>query len=299
MDRVWRSSWIALLATCWFAGGLAIFGCSRDTPSTEPMRGSLRIVSLAPSVTEIVFVLGSGDCLVGATDYCDYPPEAKRIERVGGFAAPNVERVLALGPDLVIATGFEREEVAEALRRSGIRVLDVRIRNFEELFSAIRQIGEAVGRSQRAEGVVARMRAELEAVAAQNDATPRRRRPKVFVEIGDHPLMAAGGASFLDDLIARAGGVNVAHEVSQAYASINPEKVVEWNPDFIVVARMDGPDDAAAGLARRIGWADISAVKNGRVIDDIPADLLFRPGPRLIDGVEALAARLHSPEGKP
>ena len=198
----------------------------------------------------------------------------------------------------MIAASFEREDAAEALRQSGIRVLDVRIRNFEELFDAIRQIGKAVDRLPQAEGVVAQMRAELKSVAAENDAASRQQRPKVFVEIGDHPLMTAGGSSFLDDLIARAGGVNVAHEISEAYTTINPEKVVEWNPDIIIVTRMGQPGDAAVQLSRRIGWADISAVKNKRVIDDINSDLLFRPGPRLIDGVKALAVRLHKPEGK-
>ena len=298
MNNTPKSLWTTLSAICLVAAGLVIFGCSRDAPPGKPINGKLRIVSLAPSVTEILFDLAMGDSLVGATDHCDYPPEAVSIERVGGFGAPNVEKLLALRPDLVIAAGLEREEVAEVLRRSGIRVLDVQIRNFEELFDAIRQIGEAVDRSQQAEGVVARMRAELEAVAAQNGTTPRRQRPKVFVEIGDHPLMTAGGTSFLDDLIVRAGGVNVAHEISQAYPSINPEKVIEWNPDIILVAQMGRPGDAAVQLSRRIGWADISAVKNGRVIDDINPDLLFRPGPRLIDGVKALAVRLHKPEGK-
>ena len=242
------------------------------------------------------FQTGAGESLIGATDHCDYPPEAMSIERVGGFGAPNVEKVLALRPDLAIAAGLEREEVADMLRRSGIRVLNVQIRNFEELFNATRQIGEAVGKSQQAESLVARMRAELETVAAKNGTAPRQR-PRVFVEIGDHPLMTAGGGSFLDDLIARAGGVNVAREISQAYISINPEKVIAWNPDIIVVARMGQPGDAAARLAHRIGWADIKAVKNRGVIDDINPDLLFRPGPRLIDGVKALAVRLHSPEG--
>ena len=128
-------------------------------------------------------------------------------------------------------------------------MLDVRIRNFDELFDAIRQIGEAVGKSQQAEGVVARMRAELEAVTARNAAAPRQQRPKVFVEIGDHPLMTAGGASFLDDMIVRAGGVNVAHEISQAYSGINPEKVIEWNPDIILVAQMGRPGEAAVQLS--------------------------------------------------
>jgi iron complex transport system substrate-binding protein len=244
-------------------------------------------------VTEILFALALGDSLVGATDHCDYPPEAANIARIGGFGAPNVEKLLALSPDLVIAAGFEREEVAEVLRRSGVRVLDVRIRNFEELFDAIRQIGKAVDRLYQAESVVARMRGELEAVTARNGAIPPAQRPKVFVEIDSHPLTTAGGNSFLDDLIVRTGGVNVAHEISQAYSSINPEKVIEWNPDIIIVAQMGCTGDAAVQLSRRIGWSDISAVKNGRVIADIHPDLLFRPGPRLMEGAKALAAELH------
>ncbi len=275
-----------------------MLGCSRDAPHAKPVNGKLRIVSLAPSVTEILFALATGDSLVGATDHCDYPSEAMSIERVGGFGTPNVEKLLALSPDLVIASGFEREEVADELRRSGIRVLDVRIRNFEELFDAIRKIGKAVDRFHQAEGVVARMRGELEAVTARNGTIPRGRHPKVFVEIDNHPLTTAGGNSFLDDLIVRAGGVNVAHEIPQAYCSINPEKVIEWNPDIIIVAQMGRPGDAALQLSRRIGWADIAAVKNGRVIADIHPDLLFRPGPRLIGGVQALAVRLHTPGGK-
>ena len=297
MNNTSKSLWQSLSAICLVAAGLVVFGCSRDAPRNRPMNGKLRIVSLAPSVTEVLFRLGAGESLIGATDHCDYPPEAVSIERVGGFGAPNVEKVLALRPDLAIAAGLEREEVADVLRRSGIRVLNVQIRSFEELFNATRQIGEAVGKSQQAESVVARMRAELETVAAKNGTAPRQR-PRVFVEIGDHPLMTAGGGSFLDDLIARAGGINVAHEISQAYTSVNPEKVIAWNPDIIVVARMGQPGDAAARLAQRIGWADIKAVKNRRVIDGINPDLLFRPGPRLIDGVKALAARLHSREGK-
>ena len=298
MNNTSKSLWTTLSAICLVAAGLVIFGCSRDAPHNRPTNGKLRIVSLAPSVTEILFSLNMGESLVGATDNCDYPPEAVRIERIGGFGTPNVEKLMSMSPDLVIADGLERKEVADVLRQSGIRVLEVRIRNFEELFDAIRQIGEAVNKVRQAESLVAGMRTELKAIAAKNDATPRRQRPKVFVEIGDHPLMTAGGTSFLDDLIARAGGVNVAHEISQAYPSINPEKVIEWNPDIIVVAQMSHPGDAAVQLSQRIGWADISAVKHKRVIDDIKSDLLFRPGPRLIDGVKALAVRFHETEGK-
>jgi iron complex transport system substrate-binding protein len=286
----------ALSTICLLAAGPFISGCGQDAPHDAPENGTLRIVSLAPSATEILFALQAGDSLVGATDYCDYPPEAAQVQRVGGFGAPNLESLLALRPDLVVAAGFEREELIGVLRRSGIRVLDVRIRNCEETFDSIRQIGEAVDKRRQAESLVARMRADLDAVAAQNAA--RRRRPKVFVEIAAQPLITAGAASFLDDLIERAGGVNVAHEIAREYPNVSAEKVIEWNPDVIVVAKMGGPGDAAAQLSQRIGWADIAAVRKGAIIDDIPPDLLFRPGPRLIEGVKAIAARLHK-ESRP
>ncbi len=193
----------------------------------------------------------------------------------------------------MIATGFEREEVAELLRRSGVRVVDVRVGNFDELFGSIREIGRAVNRLRQADHLVATMRAELEAIVAQYRDAAGTHRPRVFLEISDHPLTTAGGPSFPDDLIAKAGGLNVAHEIAQAYVNINPEKVVEWDPDIVVVARMGQPGQAAAQLSRRIGWAGISAVKRGRIVDNIHPDVLFRPGPRLMEGVKALAAELH------
>ena len=167
-----KTSWIGLALLLFAAGGIVAFHGIRHVPADRVPSGKPRIVSLRPSVTEIVFALGRGDWLVGATDRCDYPPEAMKIARVGGYGAPNVEKLLALRPDLVIADGLERNEVAELLRRSGIRVLDVRIRNFEELFDAIRQIGKAVDRRQQAGGLVARMQAELEAVAAKTALHP-------------------------------------------------------------------------------------------------------------------------------
>ncbi len=117
--------------------------------------------------------------------------------------------------------------------------------------------------------------------------------PRVFVEIEESPLMTAGAGSFIDDLISRAGGRNVAREIISAYPRIDPEKVIAWNPEVILVAHSDRPGEAAERLTRHIGWSNVAAVQNRRVIDDIDADLLFRPGPRLVEGVKALAERLH------
>jgi iron complex transport system substrate-binding protein len=250
------------------------------------------IVSLAPSATEIVFALGKGNAVIGVTDRCNYPPQTTAIARIGGFGDPNVEQLLALAPDVVIAAGLERRECAEVLRRSGIRVVEVRTRNFDELFEAIRKIGDAIDASAVAERLVTQMRDDLQAIASRVRSRSAAHRPKVFVEIGDHPLMTAGAASFLDDLITRVGAVNVAHDLPQAYPQINPEQVVAWNPDIILIAQMERPQEAIARLAQRIGWSGISAVKHGRVIADLDPDVLLRPGPRLIDGLKALADRL-------
>ena len=283
-----------LTAVCVVAAGLMLLGCSRKASHGSSADAKLRIVSLAPSVTEILFALDMGYAVVGATDYCVYPPEAKCIERVGGFGTPNLEKLLAVSPSLVIAAGFEREEVAQSLRGSGIKVLEVRIHNFDELFEAIREIGQAIDVPQAAERMVTRMLEDLDAIAVRVHSVPPSHRPKVFVEIGDHPLMTAGAASFLDDLIARAGGVNLAHAIPQAYPQINPEQVVAWDPDVILVAQMQRPQEALARLGQRIGWSNISAIKHGRVISDIDPDVLLRPGPRLIDGIKVLADRLNA-----
>jgi iron complex transport system substrate-binding protein len=272
-----------------FAGAV----CPRAVGAEKPR---LRIVSLAPSVTEILFALDVGDCLVGVTQFCDFPPAAKTIPRVGGFGQPNVEKLLSLAPDLVIATAFERKDVADALRKSGIRVLELKIGNFAELFEAIRKVGEAVGQPERAARKVEAMQAQLDAVAKRFAGVPRARLPRVYVEIWSDPIMTVGGKSFVDEVVTRAGGVNVAHDLDREYPAVNPEKVIEWNPDVILIGYMMDPKDAVLRLAARIGWADVKAVREGRVIADIPADDFLRPGPRLVEGVRLLAERLHPPQ---
>jgi iron complex transport system substrate-binding protein len=258
--------------------------------------GKTRIVSLAPNVTEILFALGLGDNVVGATDQCNYPPAARAIPRVSGFGTPNVENLLALSPDVVISCGLEKPEMLAVLHQSGIRVVDVQsngfIASFTELFDAIRKVGDATGRPTEAVALVARMQANLDDVGAQVAKIDEAKRPLVFVEIESSPLMTAGAGSFIDDMITRAGGRNVAHEIQSAYPRIDPEQVIAWNPEVILVAHSNTPGEAAKRLEEHIGWSDVAAVRQRRIIDDIDPDLLFRPGPRLADGVKELAGKL-------
>jgi len=265
-------------------------------PRIDAEQAQLRIVSLAPSVTEILFALGVGGCVVGVTDRCDYPPEARDLESVGGFGAPSMEKLLALSPDIVIGAGLQRKDVTTALRRSGIRVLWIEADSFSEMFEAMRVIGKEVGQPWRAEEVEAAMQAELHALAERYRDIPVDQRPRVFVELWNDPITTAGKGSFVDKLITWAGGVNVAHELVSAYPTVSPEQVIEWDPDVILLGYMNqqAPKEA---LANRIGWGDVAAVRSGNVINDISSDVLLRPGPRLVQGVKALSQRLHSEAG--
>ena len=275
--------------------------CARVAPADgeRARKPAQRIVSLAPSVTEMLFGLGVGDRIIGATDHCDFPPEAKKIPRVGGLGQPNVEKLFSLAPDIVIATDLDRKDLAEALRRAGIQTLELKIGNFAELFDAERKVGDAVGEPERAARQVREMQTQLDHAAKLYAGVPRDRLPKVFVEVWSDPLITAGGTSFLDDVIARAGGVNAAHNIERDYPTINPEKVVEWDPDVILLCYMTESNNAATQIAGRIGWSGIKAVRERRVIADISPDAFLRPGPRLVAGVRLLAARLHPPQAGP
>lgn len=289
--KAWK---LWLVAVVMAAAMAALMLKPRLRPHERQAGAPQRIVSLAPNVTEFLFALGVGDRIVGATDFCDYPPEAKAIPRVGGLGAPSLEKLLALAPDLVIAADFEQNEMADVLRAAGVEVIEQRINNFDELFAAVRRIGAAVDRENEAERVAGEMAEQLrlakslaEARIAQGHPVPR-----VFGEVWSDPLMTVGGGSFVDKVIVAAGGVNVAHGLKLEYPTINPEQVIEWDPDVIVFLYMLPPYKAAAELADRIGWKQIKAVRDGRLISDLSPDLLLRPGPRLPQGVRILAERL-------
>jgi iron complex transport system substrate-binding protein len=261
-------------------------------PAKSVTGSKMHIVSLSPGSTEMLFALGLGDSIVGVTDYCNYPPEAKQIERVGGYGTPNIEKLLDLSPDLVVAAGFDRKDVFQTLQKSGIRVLELRINNIDDMFQALQKIGDGTGKRRQAEDLVGSMQAELKNIAKNTGDLRRQSPPSVFVELWDDPLTTVGGTSFLDDIISREGGINVAHELPQPHLRISAEKVIEWNPDAIIVVHMARNASPTSQIAGRIGWSDMKAVKQGHIICDISSDLLLRPGPRLIEGVKVLAQRL-------
>jgi iron complex transport system substrate-binding protein len=254
-----------------------------------------RIVSLAPSNTEILFAVGAGDQVVGVTEYCNYPPEAKEgREIVGGFSAKSlsVEKILSLKPDVVFSAGAIHQPVIEALEQAGVTVVAFDAQNFDEVYQNILTAGRITGHVAEAEKVVAEMKARLAKVQAIVREIPEQARLRVFYEVWDEPLMTAGPNTFIGQMIELAGGVNIFADVEEQYPQISPEAVVERNPDVIL-----GPDSHAEGLtaekiAARPGWSDIKAVKDGRILI-VNGDIVSRPGPRVVEAVEAIARLLY------
>jgi len=292
--RVRDGLWCALA----FVAAAAGCGGKPTAPHAgAPEPPARRIVSVSPSATEILFALGVGDRIVGVSTADTYPPEARRIVRVGDFGRPNLERLLRLKPDLVVYTELLKPGLEEEMKRRGLRVLQTRQGSFRDILEAVLSLGRATGTEERARALVAEYRARLKAVEERTAAVPAAQRPKVFIEVTPRPLYTAGGGSYLDEMVTKAGGVNIAHRFNRPFLKVSSEFVVQANPDVILVAYMQKRSRVAAEIAARIGWGQIAAVRTGRIITDIHPDLLCRPGPRLFDGLEALQRRLLGAEG--
>jgi iron complex transport system substrate-binding protein len=259
---------------------------------------SFKIISLAPNITEMLFALGVEDCIVGRSDHCDYPPEAKAIESVGSLGIANIEKVLSLKPDLLITPNTPDKGVRKLFAQADIELLVIQSSNVHGMLQHLLSIGKAVGKPDIAASVVNKMQARLNTIAARYEKIDKDKLPRVFIEISNDPMITVGGTSFISDVVRCAGGVNVASQINDPYPCINPEKIIEWNPDIILPCYMGDKANVARQMARRIGWDNIAAIKTGRIIVDFPNDLIMRGGPRLIDGIETLSQHLHGTVNK-
>ena len=253
----------------------------------------IRIVSITPATTEIACALGLEKDLVGVSTFCDYPPSVKKKEKIGSFSDPNIEKIIMLKPDVILATGLEQAQAVEKMKRLGLNVIPVEPGDFEGLFRSVTEIGNACGKSKEASELVRNMRRSLDSLKAKVSGIDKPLRPKVYFEIWNDPVMTAGKGSFIDEMITIAGGINIADDTGRPFSQFSAELVVERDPDVIILGYMAGGPSAAGSVGKRLGWSGIKAVKAGKVYDDIDPDTLFRPGPRLIDGVKALNDRFY------
>jgi iron complex transport system substrate-binding protein len=254
-----------------------------------------RYISLAPAATEILFSLGLDEEIVAVSSFCNYPPAARDKEKIGSFSQPNREKILSLRPDIIFATGLEQAPAVNDLRRLGFRVVVSDPETIDALFASIREIGNLTRRETEADRLIESMRATIDAVERSCGRVAPEQRPQVFVELWHEPLMTAGKGSLVDEVLRRAGGVNIASDTPRPYSMFSPEAVIARNPDFILFAYMD-PAAPAARLRRRAGWDRVRAVLTGNLIDDIDPDIILRPGPRLAQAIELLHRKLYSDE---
>jgi iron complex transport system substrate-binding protein len=249
-----------------------------------------RIVSLAPNITEILFSLGLDEEIVGVSIHCNFPEKAKSKPRVGSYMSLDFEKIAFLKPDLIIATGAgNTREMVDRLGKLGFSTYVIYPKNFDDILESIAHIGQVVNREKEARVIIEEMRKRSQRVVELTQGLPR---PKVFVQIGDAPIVTVGKGSFAGDLIRLAGGENIAGKEKEVYPRLGMEEILKRSPDVIIISSMNPNGDYQKILQEWNQWKTIPAVKNGR-IHIIDSDLLDRPSPRIIDGLEELARVLH------
>ncbi len=253
----------------------------------QPVR---RIVSLAPSVTETLYALGAQDRLAGVTDYCDYPPEAQSKPKVGGVINPNLEEVVALKPDLVVAAkSINRRETVEALERLNIAAYATDPHTVMGMLESTARLAELIGARERGETLTADLRARL--AELKQRLAGRSPKPVLFV-VWYEPLISIGQNTFIADALRWAGAESVVVS-RQDWPHMNLEEVVRLQPEYLVFAgaHADAAERDFDALREEPGWRSLEAVRERRIA--VISDAVNRPAPRLIDAIEQLARILH------
>jgi len=247
-----------------------------------------RYISLAPNITEIIFAIGAGDGLVGRTTYCNYPPEAQRVEIVGDTLKPSLERIIALRPQIVfVSTSSQLEAFTSELEAHQIAVYVTDARDLDGVFRSIKGIGVALNKATEANALVDQLSQRANGVTAKvQNSKPVR----VFYQVSDEPLYTIGREAFITDLIKRAGGVSVTADVPGAWPKFSAESAVAAKPDAIILPTGGSMGNANSNVAAAL--RNSPAALNNRIYK-INDDHLSRPGPRSVDGLEEVARVLH------
>lgn len=257
----------------------------------EPAWGSSpqRIVSLAPAMTEILFGLGVGERVVGVTSFCDLPPQARQRPKVGGMANPSLEAVMALKPDLVVMTADGNpKEAAQRLKRLGVATHVFRGRRLREIPGEIRDLGRSVEAGREAQRLASDLERNL-AESSRRAASATGTRKKALFVIWPEPLIVAGPGTLIDDALSLVGFENIAEDAAVPYPRFSVEEVLRRSPDVIIIGKGHGEMAPLRGkLLKRL--ERLPAVRHGHVL--CAGDALYRPGPRIPDGIAELSRAL-------
>jgi iron complex transport system substrate-binding protein len=249
-----------------------------------------RIISLAPSITEILFALGLNEEIAGVTDFCDYPEAASNKPRIGGFIDPSIEKIVSLNPELIIGTrDGNRMETIHRLNDLGFSVYVVNPKGIDGVIKTIQNIGEIVGRVNQSREIIKKIMINKEDVVAR---TRSLRKPKVFFQVGYAPIVTVGKDTLADDLIRLAGGRSISENESLNYPTYSIEAILSKAPEIIIVSSMNSKTDYLNLVEMWQNWKSIPAVKK-KAIYVVDSNLVDRPTPRIVEGLEALAKMIH------
>ncbi len=237
-----------------------------------------RIVSLVPSNTELLFAMGFGKQIVGVTDYCNFPEEANAIPKIGGLEL-NIEKLLSLKPTALIDLNFMHRRYELLFRQLGLNYISVNIKNLTDVPTAAIKLAEIMGEKAKGEKFSNDWNVKLSSLKLNKINSE----VKVYFEIWDTPMQAAGNASFIGEIISSAGGTNIVDSATD-FPVINSEMIIEKNPDIIFISY---PLTDTTSISKRSGWSLIEAVKRKRIIT-LNQDVFVRPSPRNLEAIEIL-----------
>ena len=249
-----------------------------------------RIVSLAPGITETLYALNLGDKIVGVTTFCNWPLQARQKPRVGGFTNPSIEKIVSLKPDLIIATADgNRKDTVRQLARLGLPVYVTNPADTDGILKSILHIGEITNREKDAGKLVAKLQKRLNNITMQIN---HKSKPRIFFQIGLEPVITAGKGTLINEVIERAGGINIAGRDTARYPRYSAEGIMGAAPDIILFAPMASDKEFAAGKRFWQEFRGIPAVDNNRIYP-IDTDLISRASPRIVDAIEEMALIFH------
>ncbi|MFC1865258.1 ABC transporter substrate-binding protein [Chloroflexota bacterium] len=246
-----------------------------------------KIVSIAPSNTEILFALGLGEKVYGVTDNCDYPQQANEKEKVGGFTEIDIEKIITMNPDLILAEDMHKYEVIPALERHGFTVVTLVPHNLQEVMDSIELIGSITGTQDEAVQVVADMQKRIEAITDITDGLTEVEKTKVLYILWHEPIMSVGSDTRIHELIEKAGGINIAAVAGEGYPTLQLEEIININPGVIIV----DSDASLQFILNESRLSEVDAITNNRVYS-IDPDITNRPTPRIVEALEIMAELL-------
>ncbi|OVE73746.1 hypothetical protein BVX94_02985 [bacterium B17] len=274
----------ALIVFC----ALLIAGCAAEKKEPSVAANSAhRVVTLAPSLTEIVCAVGGTEVLAGRTSACDYPTVIKKtVPVIGQFGKPDLERLVSLSPTLVLDVALADEAEGVQMKKLGLKRERIRCENMNDICEAIVRVGELLEREEKAKEIASELWKGIEKL--RKDSASITNRPRVYVETWSDPLWTAGKDTFISELISLAGGVNIGDDVNKEHFQVDHEWVVSRNPDIILCLYMAEDVPARTAMMKRAGGQKTNAIKNKKVYDHFDNNIILRPGPRVLEGVKAV-----------